>query len=104
MTSIDELLHRAGGNDSLTALSAIASLRVYLEDRECEVVRKARAETMSWGQIAEALGRSKQSVWEKYRDPQDRSHIASIGRSDPAHVASLVGRTAGTGRRIVGEG
>jgi hypothetical protein len=97
MTSIDELLHRAGvsNDDPLMALSSIALLRVYLEDRESDVVRKARAEGRSWAQIADALGRSKQSVWEKYRDPHERSHRALTGRSDPAHVASLVGRTAG---------
>jgi len=95
VSSIEDLLHRVGGSDPLRALSAIALLRVYLEDRESDVVRKARAESRSWAQIAEALGRSKQSVWEKYRDPHDRSRRASTGRSDPAHVASLVGRTAG---------
>ena len=36
---------------------------------EEDLVNKARVEGWSWFGIAEALGRSRQAVWEKYQRP-----------------------------------
>jgi hypothetical protein len=64
-----------GWADDLTepseALVAIGELRRWLELQEGEAVLKARVEGRPWGFIAERLGRSKQAVWEKYRDPDE---------------------------------
>lgn len=60
-----------GSDDPTLSLSAIGSLREWLEFQEEDAVLKARVELMSWAQIGRLLGRSKQAVWEKHRDPQD---------------------------------
>jgi hypothetical protein len=55
------------------ALTAISVLRRWLDLREFEMVRIAREEGVSWHGIAGALGRSKQAVWERFRNPLDPS-------------------------------
>jgi hypothetical protein len=72
-----ELLRRIGGepDDTHTALEALRNVREWTEDRERYWVLKAREEGLSWHGIATALGRSKQAVWEKYRDPDPRDTI-----------------------------
>jgi hypothetical protein len=59
--------------DPLLALTAIGELRRWLAMQEQHFVGLAREEGFSWTGIAEGLGRSKQSVWERYRsaDPGD---------------------------------
>ena len=61
-----------GVDDPLHALAGIGNLRRWLETQEEDFVIKALAEGRSWGQIAKMLQRSKQAVWEKHRDPEDR--------------------------------
>lgn len=51
------------------ALSAIIHIEAQIEQlkrRERELVRAARAEGCTWKQIGEALGVSKQAVWERF--------------------------------------
>jgi hypothetical protein len=55
------------------ALDALSFLRSWLDDVEEDLVLKARVEGWPWQRIADSLGQSKQAVWERYRDPQDRS-------------------------------
>jgi hypothetical protein len=58
-------------DDPRVALSAIGVLRSWLDEMEEDLVNKARIEGLSWFGIGTLLGRSKQAVWEKYRDPID---------------------------------
>lgn len=62
----DVLDHEPG-----TALAAISGLKSWLEEMENDTVLRARVEGWPWERIARSLGRSKQSVWEKHRDPDE---------------------------------
>jgi len=62
-------------DDPPLALSAIGALRRWLDGLEEDLVNKARIEGLSWHGIGTYLGRSKQAVWEKYRDPDPRDTI-----------------------------
>ena len=53
--------------DPIQALTAVGELRRWLALQEQHFVGLAREEGFSWSGIAEALGRSRQSVSEKYR-------------------------------------
>ena len=55
-----------GDDDVDTALDAIRQLRDLLEEHELRAVRLGRARGMSWQDLAEALGRQRSSVWERY--------------------------------------
>lgn len=63
------LVEGAQEQDPETALSAIGALRAWLQEAEEDAVVRARVEGYPWGRIARCLGRSKQGVWEKHRDP-----------------------------------
>lgn len=63
------LVEEVQEQDPERALSAIGALRGWLEEMEEDAVVRARAEGYPWGRIASCLGRSKQGVWEKHRDP-----------------------------------
>ncbi len=58
--------------DSPEGLEGIAYVRNWLDSIEDDLVLKARVEGWSWQRIGDALGQSKQAVWEKYRDPDPR--------------------------------
>lgn len=67
----DELvdaLARAAEPDPAVALPALRLLREWADQREGAVVSAAREAGWSWGAIASALGRSRQGLWERYRD------------------------------------
>lgn len=53
---------------SLKALEDIRMVRALLETAELHAVTNARAAEHSWNEIATALGVSRQSAWEKWRD------------------------------------
>ncbi len=63
------LVEEVQEQDPERALSAIGALRAWLEEMEEDAVVRGRAEGYPWGRIASCLGRSKQGVWEKHRDP-----------------------------------
>ncbi len=65
------LIAHLDGSDADTsdALEAVGLLRGWLEELEEKLVLRARVEGLSWHGIGTALRRSKQSVWEKYHDP-----------------------------------
>jgi hypothetical protein len=54
------------GEDSLSALNAVATLRRELERLEAVHVRRARVGGALWSEIARALGVSKQAVHKKH--------------------------------------
>jgi glycyl-tRNA synthetase alpha subunit len=74
------LVHHIEGNteDPSLALAAIGALRVWLDKMEVDTVYMARIEGLSWQGIATMLRRSKQAVWEKYRNPGDSSDTVNV--------------------------
>jgi hypothetical protein len=58
---------REHASNPIATLRAVGQLQTLLSDIEDVAVLQARAEDISWSKIAEAVGRSKQAVWEKHR-------------------------------------
>ncbi len=67
------LLEWAQDPDPTIALPALRRLQYLLDEWEEEAVLKAQVEGIPWSRIGQLLGRSKQSVWEKHRDPSEAS-------------------------------
>ena len=68
MDSIDTLdreLREAIAKDAIQALAKVAALKVLVADRERDAVRAALA-NHSWRAIGEALGVSKQAVFQRF--------------------------------------
>ena len=64
--TMSALVHQAGDEDPLRALSAVAELQREVSRTEATTVRRARNSGASWEQIARALGVSRQAVHKKY--------------------------------------
>jgi DNA-directed RNA polymerase specialized sigma24 family protein len=62
-----DLEHAASRADPGAALRAVARLRRLIERLEAEQVLAARREGLSWQDVAERLGVTKQTVHRKYR-------------------------------------
>ncbi|GAA0919055.1 sigma factor-like helix-turn-helix DNA-binding protein [Nonomuraea longicatena] len=60
------LMLRAQDEDPLRALRATSELRGEIERMEAVQVRRARIAGLSWAQIADAIGVSKQAAHRKY--------------------------------------
>ena len=56
------------GTLSLKALEDIRFVRALLDTAERNAVRTARHHGQSWTDVASALGVSRQSAWERWRD------------------------------------
>lgn len=65
---LDEWLDLAAAKEPGPVLTGVRELREWLDGREEEAVRDARLQGWPWGHIAAVLGRSKQGIWEKYRE------------------------------------
>lgn len=63
---LTQLARRAGDDDPVAALAAVAEMRRELERQEAVLVRRARTQGTSWAQIAESLGVSRQAVHKKH--------------------------------------
>lgn len=63
---LSHLVAQADGDDPLTALQALASLRKEVEQREAVLVRRAKVRGASWAAIATVLGVSRQAVHKKH--------------------------------------
>ncbi len=63
------LLEWAQDQDPAIALPALRRLEYQLKEWEEEAVLKAQIKGMPWSRVGQLLGRSKQSVWQQYRDP-----------------------------------
>ena len=57
----------AAGADPATGLRAVRSLRELADRHELLQVRRARELGLSWQEIAESLGVTRQAVHKKYR-------------------------------------
>jgi DNA-directed RNA polymerase specialized sigma24 family protein len=67
MEDAQDLAVRVAAKDPYEGLRAVAALRALLERVERIQVQSARDRGMSWQEIAEQLGVSKQAVHQKYR-------------------------------------
>jgi hypothetical protein len=72
LDDIGQALDCIGAVEPTGGLSAIGLLREYLDEREADLVLKARVEGMPWAEIGRLLRRSRQAAWEKYHDPDPR--------------------------------
>ena len=60
-------------DDVDTALFGIGLMHRWIADQEMINVFRARDNERSWGWIGERLGRTRQAVWERYRDRTEAS-------------------------------
>jgi predicted DNA-binding transcriptional regulator AlpA len=92
--------------DSLSTadrLLALRSMAVLLGTRRAATVLSARAEGLSWAEIADRLGMSRQSVWDRYRleegdVPAPRRGRAPQPRTTAHAFSSCAAYKAVTGR------
>lgn len=79
----------------LAGLSHITRARQAIDALESKLVLAARVEDVSWGKIADALGRSRQAVWEKHRmyEPAARRMEADLNRHAGVKARDLLGVT-----------
>lgn len=63
-----QLLDMIEGDDLDVALFGIGLMQMWTADQEMIRVFQARSDGRSWGWIGERLGRTRQAVWERYRD------------------------------------
>ncbi len=61
------LVARAGDDDPLQALEALAAARRELERLEEVTVRRARVRSASWASIALAMGVTRQAAHQRFR-------------------------------------
>src|SRR4051812_15480952 len=54
--------------DPLEVISLAGRLRRYLDAVESAAVKAARAQGASWQEIADAVGTTRQSAWEKWKE------------------------------------
>lgn len=55
----------------LLALAELTAVNEHLEEKRRELVAECRARGWSWANIAEALGITRQSAWERYASPDE---------------------------------
>jgi hypothetical protein len=70
------------GTDSATAVHLLASLAAETEARMSEAISKARHDGCSWAGIADLLGVTRASAWQRWSRPQPED--AQVGRPAPA--------------------
>lgn len=61
------------GDDADAALFGVGLLHRWMADQEMVWVFHARHEGRSWGWIAERVGRTRQALWERYRDHDEQT-------------------------------
>ena len=62
-------------------LLALRSMAVLVGTRRAATVLAARAEGLSWAEIADRLGMSRQSVWDRYRIEEGEVPAPRRGRA-----------------------
>jgi hypothetical protein len=85
VASVLEALSRLATEDRLVALRSVA---VLLGSRRASTVLAARAEGMSWQDIAGLLGMSRQSVWDRYAAEDHNPPPPARGRHPRARTAT----------------
>ncbi|MGH8296245.1 MAG: hypothetical protein ACRETZ_12235 [Steroidobacteraceae bacterium] len=80
--AIDALARRRGLDgpaDASVRLHLLASLVAEAQSRLATAVAEARAESCSWAQIADLLGVTRASAWQRYAE-QRPTHTSGPGR------------------------
>jgi hypothetical protein len=85
VASVLEALNSLATPDRLVALRSVA---VLLGSRRASTVLAARAEGMSWQDIADLLGMSRQSVWDRYAAEDHNPPPPARGRRSRARTAT----------------
>ncbi len=85
VASIQEALNALPTADRLLALRSVA---VMIGSKRASTVLAARSEGMSWGDIAERLGMSRQSVWDRYAAEDHDPPPPARGRTARARTAT----------------
>jgi Homeodomain-like domain-containing protein len=85
VASVLEALNSLTTPDRLVALRSVA---VLLGSRRASTVLAARAEGMSWQDIADLLGMSRQSVWDRYAAEDHNPPPPARGRRPRARTAT----------------
>ena len=55
-------------SDAINALGEVRTIRLLLEEKERELVTRARKEETPWSAIGAALGVSRQAAWERWHE------------------------------------
>lgn len=90
--AVASVLEALGTLSTDERLLALRSLAVLLGSKRASTVLAARAEGMSWAEIADRLGTSRQSVWDRYaaedRDPPRPARGRSARARSATHTYS----------------
>jgi predicted DNA-binding transcriptional regulator AlpA len=90
--AVAAVLEALAGLSTDERLLTLRSLAVLLGSKRASTVLAARAEGMSWAEIADRLGMSRQSVWDRYaaedRDPPRPARGRSARSRKPTHAYS----------------
>jgi hypothetical protein len=86
-----------GGDDvdALEVLGTAAMYERYFQEVQSHAVRVARAEGRSWQEIADAVGTTKQTAWQKWRTPKEKAKELSA-----RFAAFPVSERAGAGAAV----
>jgi predicted DNA-binding transcriptional regulator AlpA len=93
--AVASVLEALAGLSTDERLLALRSFAVLLGSRRASTVLTARDEGMSWAEIADRLGMSRQSVWDRYaaddRDPPRPARGRSARARTATHTYSSCG-------------
>jgi hypothetical protein len=59
--------------DAIEVLGTAAMYERYFQEVQSHAVKVARAEGRSWQEIADAVGATKQTAWQKWRSPKEKA-------------------------------
>lgn len=79
--AVASVLEALAGLSTDERLLALRSLAVLLGSKRASTVLAARTEGMSWAEIADRLGMSRQSVWDRYAAEDHDPPRPARGRS-----------------------
>ena len=85
VASVLQMLNSLATEDRLVALRSVA---VLLGAKRASTVLAARSEGMSWQDIADLLGMSRQSVWDRYAAEDQNPPPPARGRRSRARTAT----------------
>jgi hypothetical protein len=76
--------------DPIEILGAVASFQRYFKAIEREAIQAARAQGRTWNEIGNAVGKTRQAVWESAKS-RDVERLITEGRSRRADVRFRIG-------------
>jgi hypothetical protein len=76
--------------DPIEVLEAVASFQRYFKAIEREAIQAARGQGRTWNEIGNAVGKTRQAVWESSQS-SDFERLIKEGRSRRADVRFRIG-------------